>query len=182
VEKITVENIVPVIKPVSFLNAATNMGAPTDSLGIHEMYNDELVVLYAADLPNNVRGIKESDLTSLGITKESLREIAINNLAKLLANIQVKGGNGLFMVIVNGNYESSIILLDDVIHQKNFQVNGDLVVAIPNRDILLITGSDDTQNVARVAAITNKMFTENNYPISPYLFKRMDGKWEKWSQ
>jgi uncharacterized protein YtpQ (UPF0354 family) len=178
----TANNIVPVIKPHSYLNMTTHEGGPKVNPGVYEIYNDELVILYAMDLPNNVRGLSESDLTTLGITKESLLEIAVNNLVKMLPEVQVKGGNGLFMVMAGGNYESSLILHLDLIHEDNFKVNGDLVIAIPNRDILLVTGSNDTQNIAKVAAIANKMFTENNYPISPSLFKLINNKWQKWAQ
>lgn len=124
-------NIVPVIKPKSFLNASANMGGPAVSPGIHEMYNDELVILYAMDLPNNVRGLSESDLTTLGIAKESLLEVSINNLVNLLQNIQVKNSNGLFMVMAGGTYESSLILHPGVIHEENFKVMPNLVKITP---------------------------------------------------
>lgn len=175
-------NIVPVIKPHSFLNMTTHEGGPKVNPGVYDIYNDELVILYAMDLPNNVRGVSESDLTNLGIARESLHVMSINNLVNLIPEIQVKGGNGLFMVMAGGTYESSLILHLDLIHEDNFKVNGDLVIAIPNRDVLLITGSNDTQNIAKVATIANQMFSENNYPISPFLFKLKDNKWQKWAQ
>lgn len=180
-DSVTADKIIPVIKPLSYLNMTTQPGGPNVNLGLHEMYNDELVIMYAIDLPNNVRGIRESDLTALGITKESLLELAINNLMNVLQKIEVKGGNGLFMVMAGGNYESSLILHDGIIHEDNFKVNGELVIAVPNRDILLVTGSNDMPNVAKVTAIADKMFKESNYPISPFLYKRIDNKWQRWT-
>jgi uncharacterized protein YtpQ (UPF0354 family) len=180
-DEATAQNIVPVIRPQSYINLTTHEGGRVKP-SVHEMYNDELVIMYAIDLPNNVRGIEESDLTKLGIAKESLLEVAMNNLMNILPQIQVKGGNGLFMVMAGGTYESSLILHHDIICEDNFKVNGELVIAIPNRDILLVTGSNDTQNVTKVAAIANKMFAENNYAISPLLYKRINNKWEKWAQ
>jgi uncharacterized protein YtpQ (UPF0354 family) len=182
VDEVTADKIVPVIKPLSYLNMTTHAGGPKINPGIYETYNDEFMIMYALDLPVNVRGIGESDLTTLGITRESLLEISINNLMKIIPGIQVKGGNGLFMVMAGGTYESSLILHHDIIHKDNFKVNGELVVAIPNRDILLVTGSNDTENLAKAAAIANKMFAENNYPISSYLYKEVDYKWQKLAQ
>lgn len=175
-------NIIPVIKPHSYLNMTTHEDGPPINPGVYDIYNDELVILYAIDLPNNVRGISESDLTNLGIARESLLEIAMNNLMKIIPGIQVKGGNGLFMVMAGGTYESSLFLHHEIICKDNFKVDGELVIAIPNRDVLLVTGSNDTQNIAKVAAIANQMFSENNYPISQYLFKEVDNKWQKWAQ
>jgi uncharacterized protein YtpQ (UPF0354 family) len=175
-------NIIPVIKPHSYLNMTTYEGGPKVNPGVYEIYNNELIILYAMDLPNNVRGLSESDLTDLGITRESLHVTGINNLVNMLTEIQVKGGNGLFMVMAGGTYESSLILHLDLIHKDNFKVHGDIIIAIPNRDVLLITGSNDTQNVAKVATIANQMYSENNYPISPFLFKLIDNKWQKWVQ
>lgn len=173
--------IIPVIKPHSYLNMTIHPGGPKINPGVYDIYNDELVILYAIDLPSNVRGITESDLTKFGIKRESLLEIAMNNLMKILTGIQVKGGNGLFMVMAGGTYESSLFLHHGIINNENFKVNGELVIAIPNRDVLLVTGSNDTQNIAKVATIANQMFSENNYPISPYLFKEVDNKWQKWA-
>ncbi len=83
------------------------------------------------------------DIKSLSIREDSIKQIAVRNLDNLLLSIQRNGGNGLYMLTAGGDYEASIILLDNVLTKSSLPIDGDFVIAIPNRDVLLITGSND---------------------------------------
>ena len=75
------------------------------------------------------------------------------------------------MVAAGGAYEASLLLLNSVWSRKNFPVKGDIVVAIPNRDILLITGSDDKVNLDWMKTRAQESYDSGAYQISPSLFK-----------
>lgn len=174
-EKISIDRIVPIIKPVSYLDniksAANKMGATKDIEEVYEQYNDELIIAYAEDTENSIRYLTYDDLKSLSIKEDSLRPIAIRNLDKLLTSIQRRGGDGVYMLIAGGNYEASIILLDDVLTKESLPVNGDFVIAIPNRDMLLITGSNDKDGILKIKDVAKKSFETGNYQVSEYLYK-----------
>jgi uncharacterized protein YtpQ (UPF0354 family) len=59
--------------------------------------------------------------------------------------------------------------------------SGDFVMAIPNRDLLLITGSNDVAGLAKLKEIAKKSFQTGTYPISEYLFKWNGKKFEKYN-
>lgn len=182
-EKIDVDRIVPIIKPVSYLDdvrsAAKKMGGGQDVEGVYENYNDQLIIAYAEDTKNSIRYLTHDDLKVLSIKTDSLKSIATRNLDKLLTNIQRRGGNGVFMLTAGGDYEASIILLDNILTRESLPVNGDFVIAIPNRDMLLITGSNDKAGISKIKEIATKSFENGNYQVSEYLFKWNGKTFEK---
>lgn len=173
-EQLSVDKIMPTIKPVGYFGSIRNTvpgNTTIDVECVHEKYNDQLVIAYANDFENNIRALSHADLKSLSISEESVKAIAIKNLSRILTNVQRKGGDGVYMLIAGGFYESSLILLDPIFTKETLPVKGEFVIAIPNRDVLLITGSDDQAGIAKVKAITQKIYQTGNYPLTPVLFK-----------
>lgn len=174
-EAISINGIIPIIKPVSYLqdikNAASKMGATKDVEGVYERYNDQLIIVYAEDSKNSIRYLTKEDLQSLSINKDSLKQLSIRNLDRLLINITRQGGDGVYMLTAGGNYEASIILLNNIFTKESLPVDGDFVIAIPNRDMLLITGSNDKAGISKIKEVTKKLFETGNYQVSAYLYK-----------
>jgi uncharacterized protein YtpQ (UPF0354 family) len=182
--KISVDRIVPIIKPKSYLEgvnqAAAKMGATKDVEGVYEKYNDQLIIAYAEDTENNIRYLTPKDTASLSINKDSLRTIATRNLGHILTNIQRQGDNGIFMLTAGGNYETSLLLLNNILTKESLPVNGDLVIAIPNRDLFLATGSKDQAGISKLKEIVKKSFEKGSYQVSEYLYKWNGKKFEKY--
>lgn len=182
-EKIDIDRIVPIIKPLEYLNGlrekAKNMGATKDIEGVYEKYNDQLIIAYAQDSKSSIRYLLKDDLKTLSINLDSLRAIAARNLNKILTNIQRRSDNGVYMLTASGDYEASLILLDNVLTKENLPVNGDFVIAIPNRDLLLIAGSNDKAGIQKIKRIAAESFQTGSYQVSEYLFKWNGHKFEK---
>ena len=183
-DKINVDRIVPIIKPVEYLDdirsVAKKMGGGKDVEGVYEKYNNQLIIAYAEDTKNSIRYLTHDDLKTLAINEDSIKIIAINNLDKLLTSIQRKGGDGFFMLTAGGDYEASIILLSDILNKERLPVNGDFVIAIPNRDMLLITGSNDKAGIAKIKEAAAKTFATGDHQVSEYLYKWNGTKFEKY--
>ncbi|MEO7044426.1 MAG: DUF1444 family protein, partial [Ferruginibacter sp.] len=175
--------IVPIIKPVEYLgeirNVAKKMGGGKNVEGVYEKYNDQLIIVYAEDRKNSIRYLTHEDVKTLAINEDSITTIAIDNLDKLLTSIQRKGGDGVFMLTAGGDYEASIILLSDVLNKESLPVNGDFVIAIPNRDMLLITGSNDKAGISKIKEVAAKSFATGDHNVSEYLYKWNGNKFEK---
>ena len=182
--KISVDRIVPIIKPANFLEGvnqtAAKMGATKSAAGVYEKYNDQLIIAYAEDTENNIRYLTPGDRDSLSINKDSLRPIAIRNLGRILTNVQRQGDNGIYMLTAGGNYETSLILLNDVLTKESLPVKGDLVIAIPNRDLFLATGSKDQAGISKLKEIVKKSYEKGSYQVSEYLYKWNGKKFEKY--
>lgn len=174
-EKISIDRIVPIIKPITYLDdiksVANKMGASKDIEGVYEKYNDQLIIVYAEDTKNSIRYLTHDDIKTLSVSEDSIKQLAVRNLDKLLKSIQRKGGDGVYMLTAGGDYEASIILLDNVLTKQALPVNGDFVIAIPNRDMLLITGSSDKAGILKIKEVAEKSFGTGNYQVSEYLYK-----------
>jgi uncharacterized protein YtpQ (UPF0354 family) len=179
---IDIARIVPVIKdaayPVEIRRSLLEAGHDADKLEFfYETLNDELLVFYALDTERSIRYLGRGDVDSLGLQPEELRTLAVTNLGNLLPDIEAHGDGGTFVVTAGGTYEASLLLFDPIWSKGNFDVDGDLVVAIPSRDLLLVTGSRDTEGLKRLRKLAVRMVAEGSYHLTPELFLRKDGKW-----
>ncbi len=176
---ITIDNIVPVIKPVEYLDVLKAMNKDGKSAAmITEKYNDQLIIAYAEDAENSIRYLTEDDFKTLSISRDTLKSIALRNFNKILPNIQRQGGNGLFMLTAGGDYEASLILLSSIWTTENMPVDGNIIIAIPNRDMLMVTGSNNKTGIDKMKGIAAESYKTGNYPVSDHLYKWTGKKFE----
>lgn len=167
-EALLKDNIVPVVKDslwISDIQKAAGKLVP-----VYEALNDDLIILYAFDSQHNIRYMSKDELKELNIDKQNLRSLAIKNLGRILPKIEKHGGPGLYILTAGGDYESSLLLFDKIWNGDQFEVQGDLVVAIPSRDLLLVTGSEDSEGLKKVKKIVKKTISEGTYTLTPKLF------------
>ncbi|MBF9238829.1 DUF1444 family protein [Hymenobacter sp. BT683] len=177
-EAVDVNYIIPVIKPTSFLNDIGQLGEASDSIKptvVYQQYNDKLLIVFAEDKEHGIHYFTQENFQKLNISQDSAQGIALTNLERKLPNIKKTGDNGRYMVTAGGDYEASLILLNFIWSQNNFEVKGDIVVAIPNRDMLLVTGSKDKANLKWLKAEAQQSYDSGSYQVSPSLF-RWNGK------
>jgi len=181
-----VENIVPVIKDNLYLSSlieaftrSPSASAKSPKIPYHEQLNSELVVLYAFDSPSALRFVSKEDIEELGIDMGELRKIAIKNLLGRLPSMSREGDNSLSMLSAGGHFEASLLLVEDIWNSSNFPVNGKIVVFVPSRDVVLITGSEDQQGLDQAREIVEK----NNWPymISSYPYVWQNKKWIRYA-
>lgn len=178
---VNVDNIVPVIKPVEYLDEVNILNKDGKSFPmVTEKYNDQLIIAYAEDSKNSISYLTEDDFKTLSISKDTLKSVALRNFDKIIPNIQRQGENGLFMITAGGDYEASLILLSSIWTKENFPVEGEFIVAIPNRDMLLVTGSQNKNGIAKIRGIAADSYKTGNYQISEHLYKWTGKKFEKY--
>lgn len=182
---ITADQIVPVIKSANYALAieqqvSKQIGTEKTLSLVYEKYNDQLIIVYAIDLQSGTAYLNQSNLENLHIHKDSLRPLAIRNLDRILTTkIELQGKDGKYMFTSGGDYEASMILLDHLWTKEKIKIDGDFVIAIPNRDLLLITGSDDKAGILKIKNMASSYWKERNYPVSEFLFKRNGTTFEK---
>ncbi|WP_299775548.1 DUF1444 family protein [uncultured Pseudoteredinibacter sp.] len=177
------DQLVPVIKNKAYLFRSLEMLASTGKAGlVYEKLNDELYVLYAFDAPNAMRFLTEADLDVFGLVKSELRTISTSNLRELIPGLKLEGDPAsLSMVVVDGNYESSSILFDDIWTDRHFPVEGDIVVYILARDLVLVTGSKDKESLNSIQEIIGENRGQFSHPVSELGFVLINGQWKLFS-
>ncbi len=177
-QEIDISKIIPVIKPRDFITEVKKLTAAKDSANFSiafNKYNNELLILYAEDKENSLDYLTTDKLGQLHISQDSILALSLKNFDKILPKIERTGHKGRYIVTAGGTYEASLLLLNSFWSSKNFSVQGDIVVAVPSRDILLITGSRDKDNLNWVRTRAQESYDSASYQISPSLF-RWNGK------
>jgi uncharacterized protein YtpQ (UPF0354 family) len=164
--------IVPTIKDQVYIDQAGAM-MPF----VQEHLVADLYIVYAVDLPTQIKTLKQEQLDALGISAESLREVAIENLRTMLPPLEKHGEGPWFLLTAGNYYTASVLLLDAVWEQMQEFVEGDIVVAVPARDTLLVTGSASAGGITALRTHARQIEEGGSYTISQTLLRRKAGKW-----
>lgn len=153
------------------LQGDKQLDIPTQIIGEHL----ELSLCY--DLPEAVRTISQGDLDSWGVSYYEAMEIAQRNLeATNFAFASI--GEKFFASATGDTYDASRLVLLDLI--QKLEVQGHHIAMVPNRDSLLITGSEDEEGLGMMFALAEKTLNEEPRPMigTPL---RLDGdQWVEW--
>ena len=143
-----------------------------------QIIGEHLCVALVYDLPEAMLAINYDDLEGWGLTLYEALEVATENLRQLPHKfIGPAEGKGVYLSNTNDNYDASRLLLLDTIRQ--FQVKGDHIALVPNRDTLIVTGSEDLQCLRGMIALAKDALPKPRL-ISGLAF-RLDGDaWVPW--
>lgn len=173
---LNVDKLVPIVKSWAFIEDARKAigvsGTPDDEIAqVFERYNDSLVVLYAEDHLGRVQYPAWEMIARAGLEMGDLRALAVNNLQRLLPPTQAIGlGRSFYGVMAGGFYESSLILIDSFWRERQLDVDGDYVIAMPARGFLFVSGSGNRSILSSVRRTATQAMRENSYPITDQLF------------
>ena len=130
------------------------------------------------DLPESMRSVPQQNLDAWGATLYDALEVAKANLLATPAKfIGPKSGDGVYLSATGDSYDASRLILTDPI--RRFRVKGDHIAMIPNRENLIVAGSEDIEGLARMLELAKKALNEPR-PISGIAL-RLDGdEWMPW--
>jgi hypothetical protein len=125
-----------------------------------------------------MRSISQDDLDGWGVSFYEAFEAARHNLIQVQhAFIGPKEGEGVYLAATRDGYDSSRLILLDVIRQ--FRVAGDFVAMVPNPDTLIVTGSEDMKGLKGMLGLATNALKQPR-PISGVAV-RLDGDdWVPW--
>ena len=176
--KLDTSHIFPVVKDRPWLaDMARSMKARgTQFSPLYDDLNAELVIVYAEDQPQRTRYI---DANEIQMDKAALRALAVNNLRKTLPPIKFSQGGPVGFITVDGDYEASLLLLDEVWSNGQIKMNGETVVAIPGHDTLLVIGSADPEALMTFRTLVATLGASAKKPLTNTLFVYRGGKFVK---
>ncbi|MEM6448095.1 MAG: DUF1444 family protein [Cyanobacteria bacterium P01_D01_bin.123] len=102
-------------------------------------HGNNLITTYVVDAGNQFKYIQYCDIEADSITVEQLDDVGLNNLAAIAASgeLRVAPHANVFAVLLDGNFEASMILLDDLWNDLFRQfVQGNYLIALPTREVL----------------------------------------------
>ena len=136
---------------------------------------DDLAMCVAYDDDRMISLLNWESLMKREIEFEEALKVARDNLReKTDPSLLVERAPGFFVGQWNDSYESSRIVLTDLIYR--LPLAGDPVAFVPSRNQLWVTGSANAGVIeSMLKAGQNEHF--GAYPLSPYLFVLRDQRW-----
>jgi uncharacterized protein YtpQ (UPF0354 family) len=143
----------------------------------YQIMGDHLALGLVYDLPQAMRSISQEDLDRWEVSFYEALEKSRENLAHLGEQVFVGIADRAYVSATGDNYDASRLILLDAIRQLTVQ--GEHVAMVPNRDTLIITGSDDDEGLAIMASLAEDAFRKPR-PMTALAFRLEGDEWTPW--
>jgi uncharacterized protein YtpQ (UPF0354 family) len=171
-------NILPLVKSRVWLNANIKQiraaGIDNPEPFTTEALADDLLVVYVEDRPDAMRYLTGADLEALEVPRERVRSIAVQNLKRFVPQITIEGKDGRYGVRLEGNYDASLIFIPEA-WRNRIDIEGELIMAVPARDELLVCGSADDSDVRDLRHMAAQIMARTQHGLSAQLYTWRDG-------
>ena len=169
------KKIYPVIRSTSF---------PTESEDGIQFLTDEHTaetrIFYALDLGNTYRMIDEPFMKKQNLDSQEIREMAKFNVRTLPIQMKkdIVADNVFYFLNTNDGYDASRILNEKFLAEQREVIEGEMVVAVPHQDVLIIGDIRNQTGYDVLQQLTMSFFTTGNVPITALSFIYDDGHLE----
>ncbi len=164
------KHIFPVIRATSFATE-TKAGTPL----VYKEHTAETRVYYALDLGKSYRLIDTSMLEKEGWSKERIDEMALFNVRSLTYDFKkdTVAENDFYFVAKQDGYDASRILNEAFLEEMKANSKGEMAVAVPHQDVLIIADIQNKTGYDILAQMTMKFFAEGRIPITslPFIYE-----------
>lgn len=171
---VTSDQILPLIKDGIFVRSLREKVDISDEI-VYEPLNSELFIVYAIDDGSTLRYLLMSDMEKIGLQRNELRALSIKNLMTQV-EVLVEDETSHYRVVSDGNFDASFLLIPEVWTKENFpNITGNIWVAVPSRDMLLVADSSNPFGVAFLKQKIQEVVNRSEHPISDKIFEFRNG-------
>ena len=138
--------------------------------------------MLALDLPDSTVSLTREKAAQIGMDSDELYQRGIENIGEMLTDMSFSSfGECLTLSCANLYYGASALLLDYVCLRRPGFVDGDIVAAVPARDTVVFTGSNNAQGLVELRDAAKHVVTNGHHVISETMLRRVDGQWKLFS-
>ncbi len=174
-------DILPAVRSRSFFESARlrmAIGGDVDTFLQYQTIGDDLGLGLVYDMPNAMKPISNKEINLWGVTFYEALESARDNLRQLRPRIiGPKEGEGVYVFTTNDGYDSSRLIILDLIRQ--FQVKGDYIAMAPGREMLIVAGAEDTLGLKAMVELAKKASGQPR-TVSGAALRLQGDEWESW--
>jgi hypothetical protein len=143
----------------------------------HRVVADHLTVSLVYALPEALVQVQQQHLGEWGRSLEEALDVACHNLRQISHDPWDNPAPGVWVSPWRDNHDASRLALTDLLQAR--LVQGDPLAMVPNRDTLLVTGSEDEVGLAHLARLAEKALGQGR-PITGLAFLLDKGAWLPW--
>jgi uncharacterized protein YtpQ (UPF0354 family) len=131
----------------------------------------------AVDTEHTITNVTQSDLYRWNVSFSQSLEQAVNNLRDRTDPGALKQiAPGIFFGEWGDSYDSARVLLPDLFHR--IQLDGDPVVFVPNRNLLLAAGRYNAPALAIILKHGGESHFNQGHSLSPNLYVHQNDQWQ----
>ena len=144
-------------------------------------YFDGLLVGYTVGPTFGEHLVTWRELDRFEVTRRELRRRAAGYLDLLVDRVEIYGQPPALMLSFGG-LASSVVLADAFWDGLDGSVPGDLVIGVPARDVVILTGSHSASGIAKARRAVDRMFFAGGpHLLLRDLLVRRSGEWDIYS-
>lgn len=164
----------------SILAVLRDAASFTEPQEVKQQFSKTMSILYVEDQAGMMAYLVQNDLTRLGLDMSRLKELAKVNLSRFVPREPMWTREAGYAVLTDEDnaYLSSLALIDDYWSEGRFGFKGSLVLYIPNRHTLIVTGTREPDGIRGASAAATIMNLRSSRPISTEPLVRQDGQWK----
>lgn len=152
-----------------------------DSQHVLDGYLDGLMVGYTLGPEFGERLLTWRDLDRFEVSRRELRRRAAGYLDRMVDRVEIHGQPPALMLSFAG-MESSVVLADDFWDGLAGSVPGEVVIGVPARDVVILTGSRSPSGIAKAQRAVNRVFYAGGpHLLLHHLLVRRHRGWEVYS-
>jgi uncharacterized protein YtpQ (UPF0354 family) len=144
-------SIRPLIRPESY---RAELASPPP----HRQLAGDLWVFYGYDRPNSVAILTERDREDANLSLEELDALAIRNLRRAMTDVKIDGTPSAREVSAGGDYESSLLLLDELWAAQAVEWPKGVIAVAPAIDALYVADAGDPVGVEIILGSAHDVF------------------------
>ncbi len=167
------------IKPLTGMKVQGLENQP-DMLPLIDTFVGDLDIRYVFDAESGYRYLTERDLKTLKLTRDQLPALALANQRRLYPKITVERPTAFIGMFANGgDLEPSKMLDFEFWEKEKSRFGGEIVCAVPARDVCWFTGLKPAGNVQNLRTNTERAHKDaGERAISRLLFLWRNKRWE----
>jgi uncharacterized protein YtpQ (UPF0354 family) len=172
------KDVVPVVRDRTFatemeqsMRERAKPDGPKPEL-FFEPLGADLIVLYVKDDPQTSRYLLKEDIEELHLAGQTLRELGLENLRRILPEIKSEGANGLHFFSADNCYEPSLILNTRIWERFKQEIGGEILFAIPARGTLFVADSAVPEAIEFLQKAAREVYQQQPYRISDKIYVR----------
>lgn len=147
---------------------------------VYDEHTAETTIFYAVDEGASYTMIDEEMLEKAGKSAKEIKEMAHFNLRKLPTEMKsdTVAGNTFYFLNTEDGYDASRILNQSFIEQMKHEIHGEMAIAIPHHDVLIMADIRNEAGYDVLAQMAFQFFSEGRVPLTALSFFYDEGELE----
>ena len=170
------------IEPIAEISILGVTVAP-DQLPLMDYFVGDLHLRYSFDDPRFVSGVSAGDLKRLGLKREQLLALSVENFRRLYPGRKIEYPLPQVALVTDAGDLEPSLMLDAAFWEKESQRRGSsIVAAAPARDVLMFSDRSARGNVDLLKKLAVDVYASvGNEALSKTVFLWNQGRWEAFS-